>query len=87
MSTEYAASLSQFQFGDMLVEYLLATESQTIGFRMIPFSMADSLATRREFLQTHEALLGTQVLAPDARLASRTAGSGQIDGRRGKRRI
>ena len=31
MSNEYAASLSQFQFGDMLVEYLLATESQAVG--------------------------------------------------------
>lgn len=57
MATEYAVSLSQFQFGDMLVEYLLATESQTIGFRLIPVCMADSLATRREFLQTPEVLL------------------------------
>ena len=64
MSTEYAASLSQFQFGDMLVEYLLATESQAIGFRMIPSSMAGGLATRREFLQTHEALLVPESFPP-----------------------
>jgi len=64
MSTEYAASLSQFQFGDMLVEYLLATESQAVGFRMVPVSMADNLATRREFLQAHEALLVPKFFPP-----------------------
>ena len=64
MSNEYAASLSQFQFGDMLVEYLLATESQAIGLRMLPVSMAASLATRREFLQTHEILLLPKSLPP-----------------------
>ena len=64
MSTEYAASLSQFHFGDMLVEYLLATETQAIGFSMIPVSMANRLATRREFLQTHEALLQPKSLPP-----------------------
>ena len=57
MSTEYAASLSQFQFGDMLVEYLIETESQTIGLRIVPVSLRDGLAPRRKFLQTHETLL------------------------------
>ena len=57
MSAEYVTSLSQFQFGDMLIEYLLATESQTVGLRMIPSSMVDQVATRREFLQSHETLL------------------------------
>ena len=57
MSNEYAASLSQFQFGDMVIEYLLATESQAVGLRMVPVSMADHMATRQEFLQTHEVLL------------------------------
>ena len=64
MSTEYAASLSQFQFGDMLIEYLLATESQTVGFRMISVDMADRLVTRREFLQTHEVLLLPKSMPP-----------------------
>lgn len=57
MSTEYASSLSQFQFGDMLVEYLLATDSQAVGLRIFPASMIDKLAIRREFLQTPEILL------------------------------
>lgn len=57
MSIKYAASLSHFQFGDMLVEYLIATESQAVGFRMFPTALADNLATHREFLQTHESIL------------------------------
>ena len=64
MSPAYAARLSHFRFGDMLVEYLLATGSQAIGLRMISVSMADSLATRREFLQTHEALSLPKSLPP-----------------------
>ncbi len=56
MSTEYAASLSQCQFGDMIVEYLLATESRAVGLRIFPASMTDKLAARREFLQTPEIL-------------------------------
>ncbi|HLO28278.1 MAG TPA: glycoside hydrolase family 36 protein [Anaerolineales bacterium] len=56
MFTAYAISLSQFQFGDMIVEYLLATESQAVGLRIFPASMTGKLATRRGFLQTHEIL-------------------------------
>ncbi len=54
MFTEYATVLTQFQLGDMMAEYLLATESQTVGLRVLPVSMMDKLATHREFLQTHE---------------------------------
>jgi alpha-galactosidase len=57
MSTKYAARLSQFQFGDMLVEYLLAAKTQTVGLCIYPVSLANSLATRRESLQTHEVIL------------------------------
>jgi alpha-galactosidase len=57
MTSEYAASLSQFQFGDMLVEYLIETESQLVGFRMLPFSLQNSQVSRREFLHTHETRL------------------------------
>ena len=64
MSAEYVTSLSQFQFGDMLIEYLLATESQTVGLRMIPSSMVDQVATRREFLQSHETLLLPESFPP-----------------------
>ncbi len=64
MSTEYATTLSQFQVGDMVVEYLLATESQTVGLRVIPASLVDKLATRREFLQTHEILLLPRSMTP-----------------------
>src|SRR5271157_980829 len=64
MVTEYATILSQFQVGDMMVEYLLATESQTVGLRIFPTSMVDKLATRREFLQTHEILLLPKSMTP-----------------------
>ncbi len=57
MSSEYAITLSKFQLGDILVEYLLATESQSVGLRMYPAVMADYLVPRREFLRTHEARL------------------------------
>jgi hypothetical protein len=52
MSTEYASILSQFEVGDMMVEYLLATESQTVGLHVFPTSTIEKLATRREFLDT-----------------------------------
>lgn len=64
MPTKYAASLSKFQFGDMMIEYLLAAESQAVGLRIIPVSMADNLATRREFLQTPEILSQPKSLLP-----------------------
>ena len=57
MSTGYAVTLSKFQLGDMVVEYLLATESQSVGLRLYPISTTGRLVTRREFLRTHEALL------------------------------
>lgn len=57
MPTDYAVTLSKFQFGDMLVEYVLATESQTVGLRLYPAAMAGEVVTRREFLQTREARL------------------------------
>ncbi|MBK9925028.1 MAG: alpha-galactosidase [Anaerolineales bacterium] len=64
MSTEYATRLSLFQFGDMLVEYLLATDSQTVGLRMFPASMVDKVVKRREFLRTHESLLLPDTFPP-----------------------
>ncbi len=57
MSTEYASILSRFELGDMMVEYLLATESQIVGLRLFPAAMVDRLPTHREFLQTHEIVL------------------------------
>ena len=57
MPTEYAVTLSKFQLSDMVVEYLLATESQSVGLRLYPTSTTGRLVTRREFLRTHEALL------------------------------
>ena len=57
MPTEYAVTLSKFQLGDMLVEYILAVESQLIGLRLYPASMIDELAARRDVLQTFEVLL------------------------------
>jgi alpha-galactosidase len=50
MSTPFAVSLSTFEFGDMLIEYLLETETQNVGLRLYPLSMAGSLVARREFL-------------------------------------
>ncbi len=64
MLTEYATTLSQFQLGDMIAEYLLATESQTVGLRVIPISMTNRLATRREFLETPEILLLPRSMPP-----------------------
>src|SRR5260221_14210950 len=64
MLTEYATTLSQFQLGDMIAEYLLATESQTVGLRVIPISMTNRLATRREFLETPEILLLPSPMPP-----------------------
>jgi alpha-galactosidase len=64
MSTEYAVTLSKFQVGDMLVEYLMATETQSVGLRLYPASTAGSLITRREFLQTHEVLLQPKFMPP-----------------------
>ena len=57
VSTQYASTLSKFQFGDMQVEYLLAAEAQTVGLHLYPVSMMGELATRRDFLQTHEVRL------------------------------
>ena len=64
MLTEYATTLSQFQLGDMIAEYLLATESQTVGLRVIPISMTNRLATPREFLETPEILLLPRSMPP-----------------------
>jgi len=64
MSAEYVVTLSQFQFSDILVEYLLATESQSVGLCLCPVSMASSLVRRRDFLQTHEALLLPKSASP-----------------------
>jgi alpha-galactosidase len=57
MSAEYAVTLSKFQLGDMLVEYILAVESQIVGLRLYPASMVGELAARRELSQTFEVLL------------------------------
>src|SRR6185503_4672982 len=57
MSAEYAVTLSKFQLGDMLVEYILAVESQIVGLRLYPASMVAELAARRELSQTFEVLL------------------------------
>jgi hypothetical protein len=57
MPTQYTDALSKFQFGDMLVEYLQTAESQTVGLRLSPAAMVGDLATRREFLDTHEVRL------------------------------
>ena len=57
MSAEYAVTLSKFQLGDMLVEYILAVESQIVGLRLYPASMVDELSARRELSQTFEVLL------------------------------
>jgi hypothetical protein len=57
MPTEYAVTLSKFQLGDMLVEYILAVESQMVGLRLYPASMTGELAARRELSQTFEVLL------------------------------
>ncbi len=57
MSSPYAVTLSQFRFGDICAEYLLAAESQAVGLRIYPAVMADSLVARRELLDTHEARL------------------------------
>ncbi|MEP7289104.1 MAG: alpha-galactosidase [Chloroflexota bacterium] len=64
MSTEYAKVLSQFQLGDMTVQYLLAIESQIVGLRIFPTAMIDKLATRREFLDTHEIRLLPKSMLP-----------------------
>jgi alpha-galactosidase len=64
MSIEYATILSQFQVGDMMVEYLLATDSRAVGLRVIPASMLDKLATRGEFLETHEIRLLPGFMTP-----------------------
>ena len=64
MSTEYAVTLSRFQFSDMLIEYLLTTKSQTVGLRLYPSSMAGRLVMRREFLQTFEVLLQPKSAPP-----------------------
>lgn len=64
MFTEYGSTLSQFQVGDMTVEYLLATESQTVGLRVIPTLLINKVATRREFLETPEILLLPKSMTP-----------------------
>ena len=64
MLTEYATVLSHFQLGDMLVEYLLETESQTVGLRAIPLSMRDEIAPRREYLDNHEIQLLPGFMTP-----------------------
>ncbi len=64
MSTEYASVLSRFELGDMMVEYLRATESQTVGLRMFPSSMVDKVATCREFLDTPETRLLPGFMTP-----------------------
>src|SRR5258708_7081713 len=64
MLTEYATTLSQFQLGEMIGKYLLATESQTVGLRVIPISMTNRLATRHEFLETPEILLLPRSMPP-----------------------
>jgi len=47
MSAEYAVTLSKFQLGDMLVEYILAVESQIVGLRLYPASMVAELSAPR----------------------------------------
>ena len=64
MSTEYAVTLSKFPLGDMLVEYVLAVESQIVGLRLYPASMIGELAPRREFLQNLEILLQPKPNSP-----------------------
>jgi len=64
MSTEYARFLSQFQLGDMTAQNLLATESQTVGLRVIPTAMLEKRVPCREFLQTHEILLLPESMTP-----------------------
>lgn len=64
MYTEYATVLSQFQLGDMTAQYLLATESQTVGLRVIPSAMLDNLVARREFLRTIEILMLPESTTP-----------------------
>lgn len=50
----YATTLSSFELGDIVVEYLLAADSQTVGLRAFPASMSEQVVARREFLETHE---------------------------------
>jgi alpha-galactosidase len=64
VSAQYVITLSKFQFSDMQVEYLLATESQMVGLRLYPVSMIGELATRRDFLQTHEVRLLPAFMPP-----------------------
>lgn len=54
MAETYALTLSRFQFGDLLIEYLLAQESRAVGLLLYPACTAGSRVERREFLDTHE---------------------------------
>ena len=54
MAAEYAGTLAKFEFGDMVVEYLVANETQAVGLRLYPAALAHKLVPRREFLATFE---------------------------------
>ncbi|MGZ4391859.1 MAG: hypothetical protein ACXVRK_07060 [Gaiellaceae bacterium] len=63
-TSAYATTLSRFELGDMVVEYLLAVDSQTVGLRAFPASMSERVVARREFLGTHEIELLPEFMRP-----------------------
>ncbi len=59
----YATTLSRFELGDMVVEYVLAAD-QTVGLRAFPASRSERVVTRREFLETREIELLPEFMRP-----------------------
>jgi alpha-galactosidase len=54
MTFSNTSVLSQFQFGDMLVEYVLDNDTRNIGLRLIPSALKDKLVEKRGFLDSLE---------------------------------
>lgn len=57
MSPNPTTILSKFQFGDILVEYLLDNSTQNVGFQIIPISLKNIRCDRREILENPETIL------------------------------
>ncbi|NLF52236.1 MAG: alpha-galactosidase [Leptolinea sp.] len=57
MSSKPTIVLSKFQFGDILVEYLLDNMTQNVGFQIIPITLQTKRCSRREILENPETLL------------------------------